>query len=106
MHGVSVIEEELDFYALRIFQAIEERAPRQLCLAAKALVCSAVVFEGARTNELNNSQSLNQLLDSLGRFAIARVKLCQPHGLLGGSSLTAALLKSHTAAKADPEHLN
>ena len=91
VHGVDVIEEELDFYAPQIFQAIEERAPGKLCSAARALVSSAIVFEGARASKLDNPQSLNQLLDSLGRIAIARAQLCQPHGLLGRSSLATTL---------------
>ena len=105
-HGVSVIEEELDFHAPRIFQAIEERSPRKFCSATRALVASAIVFEGARVNKLNNPQSLNQLLDSLGRIAIARAQLCQPHGLLDRSSLAATQLKSRTVTRADPEHLS
>lgn len=91
VHGVSVIEQELDFHASRILQAIDERAPGKLCSAARALVSSAIVFEGARANKLDNPQSLNQLLDSLGRIAIARAQLCQPHGLLGRSSLATTL---------------
>ena len=103
-HGVSVIEEALDLYAPRIYRAIQDRSPTELCSAARALVASAIVFEGARVSKLNNPQPLNQLLDSLGRIAIVRARLCQPRGLLDRSSLAATLLNNSTTAKADPEH--
>ncbi len=90
-HGINFIEEELTLRVPEVFQAIEEGDLVKLCLAARALVSSAMVFEGYRKNKPHNPAALNRLLASLGRVATARAQLCQPRGVLGRPSLAGSL---------------